>query len=248
MRDLVGSDLSDKFIATPSDENLKAVFTALMRSSAEDVQKQLAKLIERAGKSGNTFLVIFQWKNYVFYFFTGAGDLNADLLLRLYEQFPGDVGCFVCYFLNHMTLKPGQAIFLEANLPHAYLKGGKLMENSINAILLNYLQDASFSDCIECMACSDNVVRAGLTPKFKDVSTLCEMLNYSSKTPESNMFQPTRDNTDSCLTIFDPPVPDFTVAQIKVCSLSYKRILCTIPLLTNQNLTGSCRDWELHCS
>ena len=41
MRDLVGSDLSDKFIATPSDENLKAVFTALMRSSAEDVQKQL---------------------------------------------------------------------------------------------------------------------------------------------------------------------------------------------------------------
>ena len=66
------------------------------------------------------------------------------------------------------------------------------------------------------MACSDNVVRAGLTPKFKDVSTLCEMLDYSSRTPESNMFQATRAADDDCLTVFDPPVPDFTVAQIKV--------------------------------
>jgi mannose-6-phosphate isomerase len=30
------------------------------------------------------------------------------------------------------------------------------------------------------MACSDNVVRAGLTPKFKDVDTLVAMLTYSS--------------------------------------------------------------------
>jgi mannose-6-phosphate isomerase class I len=28
------------------------------------------------------------------------------------------------------------------------------------------------------MACSDNVVRAGLTPKFKDVAVLCDMLTY----------------------------------------------------------------------
>lgn len=28
------------------------------------------------------------------------------------------------------------------------------------------------------MACSDNVVRAGLTPKFKDVDTLVSMLTY----------------------------------------------------------------------
>ena len=28
------------------------------------------------------------------------------------------------------------------------------------------------------MALSDNVVRAGLTPKFKDVKTLCDMLHY----------------------------------------------------------------------
>ena len=50
----------------------------------------------------------------------------------------------------------GEAMFLGPNLPHAYLSG----------------------DCIECMACSDNVVRAGLTPKLIDVPTLCEMLIY----------------------------------------------------------------------
>lgn len=49
----------------------------------------------------------------------------ADLLLRLNSQFPGDVGCFCIYFLNRMNLKPGQAMFLAPNLPHAYLDGGK---------------------------------------------------------------------------------------------------------------------------
>ena len=57
-------------------------------------------------------------------------------------------------------------MFLKANLPHAYLSG----------------------DCVECMACSDNVVRAGLTPKFMDVPTLCQMLNYEPKSADANKF------------------------------------------------------------
>ena len=48
----------------------------------------------------------------------------GDLLLRLNDQFPGDVGCFNVYFLNLMKLQPGDAMFLAANLPHAYLDGG----------------------------------------------------------------------------------------------------------------------------
>lgn len=39
---------------------------------------------------------------------------------------------------------------MNSNEPHAYISG----------------------NCIECMANSDNVVRAGLTPKYKDVKTL----------------------------------------------------------------------------
>ena len=36
------------------------------------------------------------------------------------------------------------------------------------------------------MACSDNVVRAGLTPKFKDVDNLVSMLTYSMGGPTIN--------------------------------------------------------------
>merc|ERR550525_94848 len=79
-----------------------------------------------------------------------SSDQVSALFLRLYGQYPGDVGCFVIYFLNHLRLSPGQSMFLGPNVPHAYLSG----------------------DCVECMANSDNVVRAGLTPKLIDVPTL----------------------------------------------------------------------------
>ena len=36
------------------------------------------------------------------------GELQKDLLLRLNKDFPGDVGCFVIYFLNRLFLKPGE--------------------------------------------------------------------------------------------------------------------------------------------
>jgi mannose-6-phosphate isomerase class I len=38
------------------------------------------------------------------------------------------------------------------------------------------------------MAASDNVVRLGLTPKFKDKETILQMLNYESKSP--NYIEP----------------------------------------------------------
>lgn len=52
-------------------------------------------------------------------------DICGKLLLQLHQQYPGDIGCFAIYFLNLLTLKPGEAMFLEANVPHAYLKGGE---------------------------------------------------------------------------------------------------------------------------
>lgn len=69
---------------------------------------------------------------------------------------------------------------------------------------------------MECMACSDNVVRAGLTPKFKDVDTLCEMLDYKCGAKEENIFPCHPDPCDPYVTIYDPPVPDFAVARIQV--------------------------------
>lgn len=78
------------------------------------------------------------------------------LVLRLEKQYPDDVGVIAAFFLNYVKLNPGEALYLGANEPHAYISG----------------------ECIECMATSDNVVRAGLTPKFRDVQTLCAMLTY----------------------------------------------------------------------
>lgn len=75
----------------------------------------------------------------------------------------------------------------------------------------------SFLDCIECMACSDNVVRAGLTPKYKDVETLCEMLNYKGDDAGNKVFKPVVE--DEFSEAFLPPVPDFAVVKIEVCKL-----------------------------
>lgn len=82
------------------------------------------------------------------------------------------------------------------------------------------------------MACSDNTVRAGLTPKFIDVQTLCEMLDYTPSPSEDRLFAPTQSQDDPYLSIYDPPVPDFTVMKMEVrmwtwrvsgCSMSYSQ-------------------------
>jgi mannose-6-phosphate isomerase len=79
-----------------------------------------------------------------------------ELILKLYAVYKTDRGVFCPLIMNYLILSPGDAFFMGPNEPHAYISG----------------------DCIECMALSDNVVRAGLTPKFKDVDVLCDMLHY----------------------------------------------------------------------
>lgn len=113
---------------------------------------------------------------------------NADLLERLHSDYPGDVGCFTIYLFNYMTMLPGEAIYIGPNVPHAYLSG----------------------DCIECMACSDNVIRAGLTPKLKDVKTLIQVLSFECKSIEK--IQPSRE--DTFIKVYRSPVSEFAVAKI----------------------------------
>lgn len=88
--------------------------------------------------------------------------VKEQLVLRLEKQYCNDVGVLAAFLMNYVKLKPGQALCLGANELHAYVSG----------------------DCIECMATSDNVVRAGLTPKNRDVQTLCSMLTYKLDLPE----------------------------------------------------------------
>lgn len=117
----------------------------------------------------------------------------AKVFRKLNEDFPNDVGILCPFFLNIIQLNPGQAMFLPAKVPHAYLSG----------------------DCMECMACSDNVVRAGLTPKFRDVDTLLEMVSYACESGEHKIFTPKHLNEYTQL--FAPPVEDFSICKIEVC-------------------------------
>lgn len=77
-----------------------------------------------------------------------------QLFLDQYEIYGIDVGLISILLFNQVKLKSSEAIFTPAGIPHAYLKG----------------------NIIECMANSDNVVRAGLTKKYTDQKTLLEML------------------------------------------------------------------------
>jgi len=73
---------------------------------------------------------------------------------------------------------------------------------------------------MECMACSDNVVRAGLTPKFIDTETLITMLNYTGKPAQENKFQPTTSKENECsVRKFIPPIADFAVTEIQVSTI-----------------------------
>ena len=71
---------------------------------------------------------------------------------------------------------------------------------------------------MECMACSDNVVRAGLTHKYIDVETLCKMLDYSGKPLEKTKFKGkvSKDDKGCTISSFTPPIWDFAVTEIEV--------------------------------
>ena len=114
------------------------------------------------------------------------------LAARLHAQFPRDVGVLCAYVLNYVVLEPGQCIFLAANEPHAYLSG----------------------ECVECMATSDNVVRAGLTPKLRDTSILCDMLTYAAGPPTVLEGEPVDANTRR----YQPPFDEFQLETITVGS------------------------------
>lgn len=116
-----------------------------------------------------------------------------DTILLLYDQFPGDIGVFAPILLNCFTLQPGESFFIGANEPHAYISG----------------------DCVECMALSDNVVRAGLTDKLKDVETLCGMLSYRAGLP--HFVRPVQ--LDESASLYHPPYhlcSEFAVEKIEV--------------------------------
>lgn len=67
------------------------------------------------------------------------------------------------------------------------------------------------------MANSDNVIRAGLTPKLRDIPNLVSGLTYTASLPSKHTVNATPFQSPSqTTTLYDPPVPEFSVLQVKL--------------------------------
>ncbi|WP_248961108.1 mannose-6-phosphate isomerase, class I [Sphaerisporangium perillae] len=108
---------------------------------------------------------------------------DYDLVVRLARRYPGDPACLAPLLLRKHELAPGQAIFLGAGVLHCYLKG--------------------FG--VEIMGSSDNVMRAGLTPKPLHVE---ELLRITDPDTAPLALQAGTDG------VYDTPAPEFRLRRL----------------------------------
>ncbi|RPD39804.1 mannose-6-phosphate isomerase, class I [Chitinophaga barathri] len=102
-----------------------------------------------------------------------------------------DRGIFSIYFFNIVHTSPGDAVFQDAGIPHAYLEG----------------QNA------ELMANSDNVLRGGLTPKHIDVAELLKHTRFEPVHPNILKGEPLQEGKER---IYPTPAPDFVISSISL--------------------------------
>lgn len=100
-----------------------------------------------------------------------------------------DRGIYSIYFFNIVKVEPGQAVFQDAGIPHAYLEGQNM----------------------ELMANSDNVLRGGLTPKHVDVGELLKHVIFEETHPQIIHGD---QQTNKLERIYKSPAPDFELSRI----------------------------------
>lgn len=129
------------------------------------------------------------------------GELTRDMpgwwVARLFagKEEPGNIdrAIFSIYFFNIVHLQPGEGLFQGAGMPHAYMEG----------------------QCVELMANSDNVLRAGLTPKHIDVPELMKHTHFEAVIPAIMKGIKARDGER----VYPCPVADFGIARIELSSI-----------------------------
>lgn len=67
---------------------------------------------------------------------------------------------------------------------------------------------------MECMATSDNVIRAGLTPKLRDIPNLVSGLTYEPAEHTKHLVKASKFSDNTLL--FNPPVPEFSVLHVEL--------------------------------
>ena len=86
----------------------------------------------------------------------------------------------------------------------------------MNLQLLHKTDHPRMVDIVECMATSDNVIRAGLTPKLRDVPNLLAGLTYNAAEPSRHLVKPATSpvSASSHTSLYDPPIPEFSVLRV----------------------------------
>ncbi|WP_405440227.1 mannose-6-phosphate isomerase, class I [Streptomyces avidinii] len=115
----------------------------------------------------------------------------------LVHHFPGDPGVIAAMLLNHVRLQPGEAMFLGAGVPHAYIDGLG----------------------VELLANSDNVLRAGLTPKHVDVPELLKVAKFEPGDP--NLLRPEGDAEE----VYATPIDEFRLSRFLLAPGGASRLL-----------------------
>jgi len=114
------------------------------------------------------------------------------MVLELQSLYPQDPGQFGPLMLNILNLEPGEGLFVPAGVMHAYVRGSIL----------------------EVMACSDNVIRAGLTIKHVDVNLLCDILNPDALPA---LIRPKRERHPwGSRSVYAAPVVEFCLERLDV--------------------------------
>lgn len=126
-----------------------------------------------------------------------------------------DRGLFSIYFFNIVKLEPGQAIFQDAGIPHAYLEGQNL----------------------EIMANSDNVLRGGLTNKHIDVQELIKHVRFEPTYPAPIEGQQVGEEI-----VYSTPAIDFELRKLKINRVPKQvQILSTDIFLLMDGIVEACQ-------
>ncbi|WP_112470706.1 mannose-6-phosphate isomerase, class I [Streptomyces triticisoli] len=156
---------ADLLRARPSDAALREVLTAILTADREEMADTVAEAAAACARLG------------------GDHAPYADIA----RHYPGDPGVLAAMLLNHVRLQPGEALFLGAGVPHAYLNGLS----------------------VEIMANSDNVLRCGLTPKHVDVPELLRIVRFEAGDPGILRPEAAADGEE----VYDTPADEFRLSR-----------------------------------
>ncbi|WP_440557884.1 mannose-6-phosphate isomerase, class I [Streptomyces sp. SCPE 10] len=155
----------DLLHARPEDAALREVLTAILTADREETARTVAEAAAACARLGGDHAPYAQ----------------------LAHHYPGDPGVLAAMLLNHVRLQPGEALFLGAGVPHAYLSGLG----------------------VEIMANSDNVLRCGLTPKHVDVPELLRVVRFEASEPGVLRPEAAPDGEE----VYETPTDEFRLSR-----------------------------------